>query len=308
MKSPAYLPAFIRAAEPLAARTTFGIGGEAAYYAEVADTDTLLAALDWARRAECPVYPLGGGSNILVADDGVEALVVRLERTGEFGRLEFSEADGCRVVAAAAVKTAELVEEAARRGYSGLEFLAGIPGTVGGAVATNAGGRAGRVEEVLAGFDGLALDAADHEVYRLTRSRDAETFMVLRAEFRLAKSTPGKVRERVREVLEHRRLTQPEGAASAGCIFRNPPGTDKSAGELIEAAGLKGASRGGARVSTKHANWILNTGGATALDVASLAVSVVARVREAFGVQLAFEIDLWGESLEEYLLREGYLV
>lgn len=308
MKSRGYLPTWIKANEPLAPRTTFRIGGDAAYYAEVDNATNLFAALDWARRSELPVYPLGGGSNILAADDGVEALILRLLNTGPFGHMDFTDDDKPLVRAGAAVGSAELVAEASKRGYSGLEFLAGVPGTVGGAVATNAGGRLGRVEKVLAGFDGLPLDAGDEEVYRLTRSGDADEFVILGAEFRLEKTTPEETKRRVDEALAYRRDTQPQGALSAGCIFRNPPKGGRSAGALIEAAGLKGSRRGNARVSNKHANWIINNGEATALDVTSLALTIVERVREEFGVQLAFEIDLWGESIEEFLLRKGYLV
>lgn len=306
MRSQAYLPAWIKTEEPLAPRTSFGIGGAAGYYCEVAQKERLLGALDWARRMELPVYPLAGGSNILVADDGVEALVVRPLEGGEFDGLEFS-ADGASVRAGAAVPTAELVSRAVAGGFAGLEFLAGIPGLVSGAVASNAGGRFGRVEEVLIGFEGVRLDAGDSEVYRLTHFHDAGEFFVLSAEFRVEKRPLSETAAREREVMEYRERTQPIGARSAGCIFANPSNNTLSAGELIERAGFKGKARGGAMVSEKHANWLINTGSASAQDVASLALEIVETVRERFGIQLAFEIDLWGESLEEFLVRRGYL-
>jgi UDP-N-acetylmuramate dehydrogenase len=238
----------------------------------------------------------------------MEALVVRLKDTAEFGQIEFGEEDGQPVVTVgAAVKSAALVHEAAQKGFSGVEFLTGVPGTVGGAVACDAGGRFGRVHDVLVGFSGLpfTIEKKDKGLFWLDRARDAESFCVCSAVLRVSPCDSETIEKRIREITGHRRNTQPEGVRSAGCFFRNPPG-ELSAGKLIDMAGLKGKKRGGAEVSTVHANYIVNTGNATAYDVVGLAVEVAEIVRERFNVKLAFEVDLWGESLEELIAGKGY--
>jgi len=308
MPSPEDLKTQVRTDVPLAEMTTFGIGGPARYYAEVTAVEELVELLRWARKEDVPVFVIGGGSNILVSDDGMDALVIRLKDTAEFGRIEFGEEDGQQIVTVgAAVKSAVLVRTATERGFSGVEFLTGIPGTVGGAVACDAGGRFGRMHDVLVGFSGLpfAIEKRDKGLFWLDRVRDAESFLVCSVILRVSPSDPDVITKRIQEITDHRRNTQPEGVRSAGCFFRNPPG-ELSAGKLIDMAGLKGKKRGGAEVSKVHANYIVNTGNATAYDVVGLAVEVAEIVREQFKVKLAFEVDLWGESLEELIAGKGY--
>ncbi|HHN46900.1 MAG TPA: hypothetical protein ENN09_05610, partial [Planctomycetes bacterium] len=157
------------------------------------------------------------------------------------------------------------------------------------------------------GFDGIpfALRDGDAGTYWLEHTHDAEDFLVCSAVFRLQPSSSVEIRRRIHEILDYRRRTQPAGERSAGCFFSNPPGGE-SAGALIEKAGFKGRRRGGALVSPVHANYIVNAGDATAFDVLELALEIAAAVRDDLGVRLAFQVDIWGESLEELIAHRGY--
>ncbi|MBN1807446.1 MAG: FAD-binding protein [Planctomycetes bacterium] len=308
MPLPTDFDSLVRSGVSLAPMTAIGLGGPAAFFTDIPDPGLLPALFDWARSRTVPVFVLGGGSNLVVADEGINALVVRFVSGGPFGRLELSSESGDRtIVAGPAVPTASLLRFAAENACSGLEFLAGIPGSVGGAVATGAGGRFGSISEILVGFSGFPFAPAEKETgsYWLDRPRDADDFIVLDAVLRVHDSTPDAVLGRMDEILDYRRRTQPAGVLSAGCIFRNPP-QGPSAGELIDRAGFKGRARGGARVSDVHANYIVNAGGATALDVVALAFDIIDAVHDSFGVRLALGVDIWGESLEEFIADRGY--
>ncbi len=289
---------------PLARFTTFRVGGPADWFAEPATADETIAALQLAYDSCVPVTVLGGGSNVLVGDRGVRGLVLRPRG----GRIQAA-GDGT-VRADAPVTLNGLVRWTIGRGLAGLEAWAGTPGTVGGAVSGNAhyGGRliGELVETVLvAGPDGAVKewprDAMEfgYDCSRLQRTGE----VLLWAAFRLAAGADAsRLRAIARRSLEHRKQTQPLDTPSAGCMFRNPgpadpvpDGIPRSAGALVDRAGLKGHGVGGASVSDVHANFIVNTGNATAADIRALAAKCRQAVFERFGVTLREEIVYLGE-------------
>jgi len=290
--------------EPLSRHTTLQVGGPADWFVDVASVPDLRAVLDVARDAAVPVTLLGGGSNVIVSDDGVRGVVVRLRLTS------ISPVGDDRVRAEAGVTINGLVRWMIGRGLAGLEAWAGTPGTVGGAIYGNAhyGGRniGDRVASVaVATRDGRVsvLRHADmefaYDTSRLQRSGE----ILVSADFVVQAGEPGVLRETARASLAHRKLTQPLALPSAGCLFQNPdpgrdvlpPGIPASAGALIDRAGLKGRRVGGASISTVHANFLVNDAGATAHDVWQLAELARAAVRDRFGVDLRNEIVFLGQ-------------
>lgn len=287
----------LRFNEPMARHVTWRAGGAAARAYVPADLDDLAAFLR-ATRIDEPLLFVGLGSNLLVRDGGFDGTVVFLHAV--LGRLTF--ADGL-VYAEAGVASPKVARFAANHGLAGAEFLAGIPGTVGGALAMNAGcyggetwgivervlmlDRAGRLRERRAedfeiGYRHVGLHAASDEVFAA-------------AWFRLPAGEGAASRARIRELLEKRIASQPLQLPNAGSVFRNPP--DDHAARLIEAAGLKGLQVGGARVSEKHANFIVNPERrATAADIEALIERVQEAVRARFGVELVREVRIVGEK------------
>ena len=293
----------VRASVALAPFTTFRLGGPAEWLLETRNSAELLVALKIAHEGGVAVTILGGGSNVLVADAGVRGLVIR-PRGGDV-----REVDQARVRADAAVTINGLVRWTINHGRAGLEAWAGTPGTVGGAVFGNAhfGGRliGDIVSEVrLASRDGSTIDvAASAMAFGYDRSRLQDTGeILLSAVFRVAPGDPAVLRATARASLAFRKRTQPLDTPSAGCIFRNPEpghdmvpeGTPWSAGALVDRAGLKGASVGGARVSPTHGNFIVSDGTATAADVRALIDRCRQAVRDQFGVELREEIVYLG--------------
>ncbi len=294
----------VRRDVPMAVFTTFKVGGPADWLIETRNSQEMAAAVRLAQAAGVPVTVIGGGSNVLIGDRGIRGLVLRPKG----GSIEALDAD--RVRADAAVTLNGLVRWTIGHGRAGLEAWAGTPGTVGGAIYGNAhyGGRSigELVEDVLViGRDGAPCELPHaamefgYDRSRLQRTRE----VVLSATFRL---TPGAdaaiLRDAARRSLAHRKETQPLDTASAGCIFQNPgaeervpAGIPRSAGALIDRAGLKGHRIGGARVSTVHANFIVNEGDATAADIRALATLCRETVLERFGVTLREEIVFLGE-------------
>jgi UDP-N-acetylmuramate dehydrogenase len=279
----------LRSDEPLARHTSWGVGGPArSFYrpADVADLAVFLRQLD----PEEPLLWLGLGSNLLVSDAGFGGTVVQtqgcltgLERAGEQG-----------VRAEAGVSCAKVARFAARLGLAGAEFLAGIPGTLGGALAMNAGAHGGETWDLVRqvhtidrrGEIRVRLPQELEIGYRHVAIPAGEWF--LDAELELPPGDPKACLGRIRDLLERRGRTQPIGLPSCGSVFRNPPGDH--AARLIEAAGLKGRQIGGAQVSEKHANFIINTGGATASDIARLIERVQAEVERRSGIRLIPEV------------------
>ncbi len=284
----------VAANAPLARHTTFRIGGPADLLVEPLDRADLKAALAFARREGLAVRVLGGGSNVLVRDGGMRALVVRLTSFQELAHA------GSEVTAGAGVRVSRLLAYCVKHGLAGLELLSGVPGTVGGAVWGNAGAwggsvadRLARVELVLAEGDDLSLPRQAIP-YRYRASGLPAGSVVVQAAFGLEAGVPSAIRRRISGYLVQRNARQPVEFRSAGSIFKNPPGD--FAGRLVEAAGLRGTRIGGAMISEKHGNYIVNLGGATATDVLALAALAQERVRANTGVSLELEIRVMGEE------------
>jgi UDP-N-acetylmuramate dehydrogenase len=296
----------VRPDAPLGPLTTFRIGGPADLLAEVRSAEEALVAVRLAHEAGVPLTWLGGGSNVLVGDGGIRGLVVRWRAGG----VEALDAD--RVLAEGGVTVNGLVRYTVGHGLAGLAEWAGTPGTVGGAVHGNAHFRGRLISERVASVEAAApdgtvlqLDAASLE-FAYDRSRLQRTGeVVLRATFQVAEGEPHVLRAVARESLAFRKRTQPLALPSAGCVFQNPdparvrlpPDVPCSAGALVDLAGLKGSACGGARVSTVHANFVVNEGGATARDVATLVDRMRDAVAARFGVVLEEEIVRLGEFL-----------
>jgi UDP-N-acetylmuramate dehydrogenase len=279
--------------EPLARHTTLRIGGPARRYCRVRTEEGLSQVLAAAREAGEPLALLGMGSNVLAADEGFPGWVVRLE--GDFLELAV---EGERLVAGGGAALGGACAAAARAGLSGLESISGIPSSMGGAVRINAGAYGGEIFQVLESVrlvarDGSRRVAAAAEIphgYRWTKLCETGE-IVAQVTLRLAPASREVIEENTRVVRERRRGALP-GEPNAGSIFKNPPGD--YAGRLIEACGLKGERRGGAEISTRHANVIVNLGGARAADVLALMELMRDSVRDRFGVTLAPEVEFLG--------------
>jgi len=284
----------VREQEPLRRHVSFRIGGPADVLLIPRSTEELRRAAGYLFARGIPFTVLGAGSNVLISDRGIRGVVIKVGKG--LDRVTFK---GGLVVAEAGAGLPHLAREAAARGLAGLEFAAGIPGSVGGAVVMNAGAHGHAMEEIVRavrvvtseGEQVLAPPLLGY-AYR-TSVLQRGSVVVLEATLHLEPSTPEVVRARTEEWLRRRGETQPIGPPSSGCVFRNPPGDH--AGRLIDAAGAKGLTVGGARVSEIHANYILNTGSATAADVVGLMDKVSRVVMEKFGVTLEPEIKLLGE-------------
>jgi UDP-N-acetylmuramate dehydrogenase len=288
----------IKLSEPLARYTSMKIGGPADYFIE-AETDAALAnllrSLDQHAVSFCV---LGNGSNVLISDRGVRGAVIRL--AGDFKRIEWRE-DGARVHVdvGAAYAVTQLVREAARKGYAGLEFAEGIPGSVGGALYMNAGAYGSEFEKIVDQMEGRAPPGR-----RIRLRRGEMTFsyrdshlppgtIVTRVRMQLHKAGDFDVSSKLRDLVSRRKSSQPSGYPNSGSMFRNPPGD--YAGRLIDAAGLKGKRIGQSQISERHANFIVNLGGARAADVLQLTELAKAEVRRQFGVELVLEVKLLGD-------------
>lgn len=279
--------------QPLKEHTSLRIGGPADFYVRARSEDDLLGAIKVAREHELPVFILGGGTNVLVSDDGIRGVVLHN------GWSEI-EVEGTVVTAASGTPLASVAAVAARSGIAGLEWMATVPGTVGGAVHGNAGAFGSDTSEAL--IDATLVDlngdtwtqdnAALGYSYR-TSALQGTPIICVRARLRGSRGDRGTAVAKIKEMANERIKKQPLAQPNTGSIFRNPPGDH--AGRLIEAAGLKGASVGGAQVSQKHANFIVNTGDATALDVWTLMQRCMSEVRSTFGIELVPEVERVGE-------------
>ncbi|MHC5209765.1 MAG: UDP-N-acetylmuramate dehydrogenase [Planctomycetota bacterium] len=286
----------VRESADLGPLTTLGVGGRAPWVLEPRSVEELALAVGALGEAGLPFRMLGHGSNLLVSDAGVEEVVVHTRRMT--GLVVDGGPQGIRVRALAGCSLMRLVAFCARRGLSGVEPLIGIPGTVGGAVAGNAGSRHGAIGEHLAAVRTLLPDGSleetpcrpEHFGYRRSPFRGQ---VIVEALLELQPSTRRDVEQRTAAILADKRASQPLTARSSGCIFRN--GTEPS-GHLIEATGCKGLREGSARVSDRHANFIVNEGGATASDVLALVRRVQDAVRARTGHELELEVEVWGQS------------
>jgi UDP-N-acetylmuramate dehydrogenase len=281
----------VQAGAPLAPFTWFRTGGPAEWLVRPADADDLVALLR-DLPAAMPLTVLGAASNLIIRDGGLPGVVLRLG--GAFGAVDV-EADG--VVAGAACLDATLAEHAAAAGLGGLEFLCGIPGSIGGAVAMNAGAYGTEVKDVLdwaeiATPEGIQRLPAAALGFAYRHAALPERAVVIRARLRAAPGDRAAIAARMQEIRSAREATQPVRARTGGSTFKNPPG--HRAWALIDAAGCRGLSLGGAEVSEKHCNFLLNAGGATAAELEALGEAVRARVLAHSGVALEWEIKRIG--------------
>jgi UDP-N-acetylmuramate dehydrogenase len=283
--------------EPLARFTSARIGGPADYVVLVKTLEELIRAVRGAQEQGLAWRVLGGGSNILVADAGVRGVAI-VNRAKE-AKID----EGGKVYAESGVNLSTLARNCVNRGLGGLEWAVTVPGTVGGAVVGNAGAHGGDIAGVFESASVLEQDGTvaawgieqfdfSYRDSSLKRSDAPIPAVVLAAVFGLTRGDPSELASRAEQFVAQRKATQPPGA-SIGSMFKNPP--DDHAGRLIDAAGLKGTQMGGARISSIHANFFVNTGGASAEDVKALIDLARTQVREQFGVELELEIELVGE-------------
>jgi len=288
----------LKLAEPLARYTSMKIGGPADYFIEVESGAVLAVVLPLLRRFDIAVSLFGNGSNVLVSDRGVRGAVIRL--AGEFKKISWQdEGEFVRVQVGAAYAVSLFVREAARKGYAGLEFAEGIPGSVGGALVMNAGAYGSEFERVVEQVETVSPTG---EPIMFTRAQMTFSYrdshlptgtVVTRVTLRLRKAEAAEVDSKLRALVGKRKSSQPSGFPNSGSMFRNPPGD--YAGRLIEAAGLKGKRIGQAQIAERHANFIVNLGGAKAKDVRRLMDLARAEVKRQFGVELIAEVKLLGE-------------
>ena len=293
--------------EPLARFTTMRVGGPADLFATAHNAFELRGLVRYARARELPHLILGRGSDVVIADAGVRGLVIQV-------RAEGSRVEGERYIAESGVQMARAATDAQRAGLTGLEFGLAIPGTVGGAVWANAGAHENDVAAILETVRVVAADGSEAVLpvnalafgYRDSRFKHAApgasgasgasgpvSELILEATFHLVPAAPDAIKARLDDIRRWRQAHQPIGLPSAGSVFRNPAGD--SAGRLIDAAGLKGLRIGGAAVSEKHANFIVNDQKGSAADVRQLAERVRDEVEQRHGVTLEFEIEFLGD-------------
>lgn len=282
--------------EPLSRHTTFRIGGPIWCLARPRSENALAALMDEVRQLDVPMFVFGGGSNLLPPDHGIDAVALQLQLCcGDLQRTQEDEGAVC-LHAGAGIGLQELIRYCLRNGLAGLGALAGIPGTLGGALVMNAGTPAGSISDTLTYID-LAVPGEGRR--RIARKEFSPAYrsmglpeecVVLGGGFRLKMGDGEAQRVLVKEILELRKKNQPLEFPSAGSVFKNPPGG--SAWELIERAGLKGFRIGDAEVSKKHSNWIINRGSATSRDVLEVIEKIEKEVFGTFGVRLEREIRI----------------
>ena len=293
----------VRFDEPMARHTTLRIGGPADAWIAPASIAAVHQIRAYCATQHLPCRAIGGGSNLLVRDGGVRGVLLSSDRLRrlEFGPCcDLASCDGTLVVVGAGITTGKLLSEATRRGLGGLEFLGGVPGSVGGGLIMNAGTYLGEFTDVtrlVRSVDGRgALCERDHAacqfVYRGSAIPPSE--MIVEGELILGPRPREEIETVVRSLRDRRREREPHGVGNAGSIFKNPPGD--FAGRLIEACGLKGRRAGDAEVSPVHANWIVNTGRARAAELLALVDVVRNSVAEKFGITLELEVKVVGED------------
>lgn len=282
--------------ESMSKYTSFKIGGTAQVLIKVTSNEGLIDILRKCKEGKIPVFILGKGSNLLVSDNGIEGVVIKLD--GVFAQIKMLDDD--TISCGAGVSLAKLSSYACERGLSGLEFAWGIPGSVGGAVYMNAGAYGGEMKDVLSSCTHIddenkagVFDACQLELgYRHSVYAD-NGYVITGAIIRLHKDSPVEIRKRMDDYMNRRRTKQPVEFPSAGSVFKRPEGY--FAGALIQEAGLKGKQIGGAQVSEKHAGFIINKGNATCRDVLTLIAYIKDTVKEHSGIELDCEIKPVGK-------------
>jgi len=277
---------------PLRDLVWFRAGGNAEILFRPADADDLATFLA-AKNADTRVSVIGVGSNLLVRDGGIPGVVVRLP--GAFGKIAV---DGTRVRAGAAALDAAVARQAAEAGIAGLEFLRGIPGTIGGALRMNAGCYGREIKDII--VEATAIDgqgkrhvlSADAMSFVYRKSQVPDDFIFVEAVFEGQSGDPSEIKARMNTLVEQRESTQPVKSRTGGSTFKNPPG--HKSWQLIDEAGCRGLMRGAAQVSEKHCNFLINTGDATAADIEGLGEEVRARVKAKSGIELEWEIKRVG--------------
>ena len=278
--------------EPLAPYTWLRVGGPAQFFVEPLSIEELVELVKTCHAQDLKVRVLGDGSNVLVRDEGVSGVVVRLPRE----LFSAVTVDGTTVRAQAGALLSHVITQAVRAGLAGLELLTGIPGTVGGALHGNAGGKAGDIgqfvqEATVLTATGELFVRKEDELAFAYRTSSLDELVILDATFELAHDDPDEIARRMRKVWITKKASQPLSHQSAGCIFKNPRG--QSSGQLIDRAGLKGTRVGGAEISDRHANFVVTHEGAKADDVIRLIELARSRVLERFGVELELEVQIW---------------
>jgi UDP-N-acetylmuramate dehydrogenase len=291
-------PAGVQAEQPLSRLTTIRTGGAADWFARPVAQEELVEMLRWAAAEGLPVGLVGSGSNLLVADDGFHGLAIKLD--GDLAKIE---RDGERILCGGGARLPSAAAKAAGWGLSGLEFGINIPGTAGGAVRMNANAYGGQLARVLDWVEVSTASGSERRApeqlgfsYRRSNLRPGE--VVSRASFRLRRDEPEAIRATLAAMRERRREAQPSGIKTFGSTFKNPEderAEGRSAGQLLEAAGCRGLTHGGARFSEKHANFVENMGEASTEDVLELMAEGRRRVHAEFGVELEPEVQVLGE-------------
>ena len=296
-----YRPEQVLFDEPMSRHTTFRIGGPAECYVVPDRIEQIQKTLSLAKEAGVPCHIIGNGSNLLVSDDGVPGIVIRMEENVIEKVGGTDDGRDCIRVSAGTLFSS-FAKQMCREGYAGIEFATGIPGSVGGAVVMNAGAYGGEVKDVLSSVSVLTKDgevlSVDAELLDLSYRHsniDENGYVVLSAEFALRKSEdPEAVSEKVAELSEKRKEKQPLEYPSAGSTFKRPQGEGLFAGKLIDDCGLRGYRVGDAQVSEKHCGFVINRGNATAEDVMQLISAVQRTVMEKFGIMLEPEVRFLG--------------
>jgi len=293
--------------EPMSRHTYFRVGGPAEAFIVPENIKQLTEIISWSRDKGIPYIVIGDGSNLLIKDNGIPGIVILLTKC--LDKIVFSgkEKEPVLVTAMAGVRTQTLCRFAIREGLSGLNFALGIPGTVGGAIMMNAGTSYGSVSDIL---DSVNVMISSGALLKITKEEMAFSYrklswnnnltnrcegapIIIDGSFRLCLSDPVLLEKEAGKILKKRRENQPAEMPSAGCFFKNPP-AGKTAGQLIDMAGLKGARIGGAEISAKHANYIINTGNASASDILDLLQLVQKKVFDRFNITLEPEVKIVG--------------
>ncbi len=292
---------------PLASRTWYGVGGKADVLITPRDLASLAMLMRRCHRDQVPVRILGSGANLLVSDAGVDGVVISLDAP-ELRTVEYNQQGSVEVVRAwGGASTEKLVQELARRGLAGLEQMAGIPSSIGGALRMNAGGKFGCIGDAVHSVAVMGPDGSERIYLRESlafdyRHTNIPEGVILWAVLQLREEDPLTVRSRLKEYFSYKKNSQPMSDQSSGCMFKNPllaDGTRESAGKLIDLAKLKGFRLGSAFVSPKHANFIsVDAVGGRASDIAAISQQIIARVFDAHGITLEREVVFWGADIE----------
>lgn len=281
--------------EPMCRHTTFRVGGEAQCFIRISNREQLMKVIPYLRQVETPFFILGNGSNLLVGDKGYEGVILQV---GD--KMNAVSVQGNQIIAQAGALLSQVARSAMEHSLTGLEFASGIPGTIGGGVVMNAGAYGGEMKQVVKQVtvldkhgEILELSGEDMEFGYRTSVIKNRPFIVLEVCLELGRGESGEIAQKMKELAGKRKEKQPLEYASAGSTFKRPEGY--FAGKLIMDAGLRGYSIGGARVSEKHCGFVINTGKATAADVAEVIQEVQERVKDKFDVMLEPEVIFLGE-------------